>query len=52
MKAGTWNILLGVLAIGGGLSGKLALLGTNSPTWLAVVGAGLVGMGLYQMSRS
>jgi len=36
------NIIFGIVFIIGGLSGQLALLGTNSPTALAVVGAGMI----------
>lgn len=38
------NIIIGIIFIAGGLSGKLALIGTNSGTALAAYGA-------YQMTR-
>ena len=46
-----WNIVLGLVFIVGGLSGKLALLGTGSPIALAVVGLAMMGYGIYQVSR-
>ncbi len=46
-----WNIVIGAVFIIGGLSGKLALIGTGSSTALAVVGAGLVVWGIVQVSR-
>ena len=46
-----WNIIIGAVFVIGGLSGKLALIGTNSSTALAVVGAGLVVWGIAQVSR-
>jgi hypothetical protein len=51
MKAGYWNIGFGVLAILGGASGKFALLGTGSPTWLIVAGGALAAFGVYQLVR-
>lgn len=44
-----YNIIIGVLFIIGGLSGKYALKGTDSTIGLAVVGAGLVVWGIYQL---
>ncbi len=46
-----WNIVFGVIAIVGGLSGKLALLGTNSPKALVGVGVVFVGIGIYQLAK-
>lgn len=43
------NILFGIIFIVGGLSGKLALIGTNSPGALAAVGAGMVLWGVFQI---
>lgn len=43
------NIIFGIIFIVGGLSGKLALIGTNSPGALAAVGGGMVIWGLFQM---
>jgi hypothetical protein len=44
-----WNIVIGAVFIIGGLSGHLALRGTNSSIALAAVGVGLIGWGLYQV---
>lgn len=46
-----WNIIIGIVFIVGGLSGRMALLGTNSGVALAGLGAVLVVLGGYQMSR-
>jgi uncharacterized membrane protein YfcA len=46
-----WNIVLGIVFIIGGLTGKLALIGTNSPGALAVVGVLMLLYGVYQMTR-
>ena len=45
------NIIIGIVFIIGGLSGKLALIGTNSGGALAVLGAGLIGWGVLQLKR-
>jgi hypothetical protein len=52
MKAGVWNLGFGLLGVGLGLSGKFALLGTNSPTALVVVGGALAAWGVVQIVRS
>lgn len=44
-----WNVIIGAIFVIGGLSGKLALIGTNSGGALAVVGGGLIVWGLIQM---
>lgn len=44
-----FNIILGIVFIVGGLSGKLALRGTDSGPLLAALGAGLLAWGGYQM---
>jgi hypothetical protein len=46
-----WNIVIGIIFIVGGLSGKLALLGTNSPVALTIVGVGLLVWGIIQVAR-
>ena len=46
------NLILGLIFIGGGLSGKLALLGTNSPEALVAVGVGMVIWGGIQIARN
>jgi hypothetical protein len=49
---GVFNIVIGVVFIAGGLSGRLALIGTNSGPALAVVGAGLVIWGIVRIAGS
>jgi hypothetical protein len=46
-----WNIILGIIFIVGGLSGRLALIGTNSGYALAAVGGGLLVWGIVQMVK-
>jgi hypothetical protein len=46
-----WNIVIGVIFIVGGLSGRLALIGTGSSGAIVVVGVGLVGWGVVQLTR-
>ena len=43
------NIVIGLLFVAGGLSGRFALFGTNSPEALAAVGLIPIGMGVYQI---
>jgi len=45
------SLIIGVIFIVGGLSGQLALVGTNSGTALAVVGALLVTRGIYRIRK-
>jgi hypothetical protein len=45
------NIALGIGMVLGGLSGKLALLGTGSSTALVAVGAVCAGLGVFQLIR-
>ena len=47
-----WNIVIGVLFVIGGLSGQFALRGTESSGALAVIGAGLIGWGVFQVFRA
>jgi hypothetical protein len=47
-----FNIILGIVFIVGGLSGKLALIGTNSGPALAVLGVVLVVWGVVQLKKS
>jgi hypothetical protein len=46
-----WNIIIGLVFIGGGLSGNLALRGTNSGGALAILGGVLVVWGIVQVVR-
>jgi hypothetical protein len=55
MKAGVWNLLFGLLAVGLGLSGRFVLLGMSGPngsTALVVVGGILAAWGAIQLARS
>jgi hypothetical protein len=45
---GLGNILFGGIFVVGGLSGQLALIGTNSSGALVVVGLLMGGFGVYQ----
>ena len=45
------SIIFGLVFIVGGLSGTLALIGTNSGTALAVVGVFLVGRGIWRIRK-
>jgi hypothetical protein len=49
---GIGNILFGLVFIGGGLSGQLALIGTNSGGALAGVGGLMLAFGIYQAVSS
>jgi hypothetical protein len=46
-----WNIIVGIVFIIGGLSGQLALRGTNSGPALAVLGGVLVIWGIVQVVK-
>jgi len=46
-----WNIVIGILLIVAGLSGRFSLIGTNSPMLLVLVGAAMVVWGAVQMAR-
>lgn len=46
-----WNIIIGVVMIIGGATGKLALIGTQSSAALVVLGFVLVGWGVFQIVR-
>lgn len=45
------NIIIGILFIAGGLSGKVALKGTDSSMALAAVGGGLLIWGIVQVVK-
>ena len=49
---GIVNIVIGVIFIIGGLTGRLALIGTHNGPALAVVGLVLVVVGVVRMARS
>ncbi len=46
-----FNIIIGLVFVIGGLSGKLALRGFNSPELLAAIGAVMIVWGISQMVR-
>lgn len=46
-----WNIIISVVMIIGGATGKLALIGTQSSGALVVLGVVLVGWGVFQIVR-
>ena len=46
------NIIIGLVFIVGGLTGRLALVGTNSGTFLAIAGGALVVWGAYRLNRA
>jgi hypothetical protein len=46
------NIALGIGMVLGGVSGKLALLGTGSSTALIAVGAVCAALGVWQLIRA
>jgi len=46
-----WNIVIGGAFLVGGLTGKLALIGTDSSAAIAVVGAGLIVWGIFQVIK-
>jgi len=47
-----WNIIIGIIFIIGGLSGKLVLRGTNSGMALAALGGALVIWGIIQLVKT
>jgi predicted phage tail protein len=46
-----FNIIIGLVFVIGGLSGKLALRGFNSPELLAAIGAVMIVWGITQVVR-
>ena len=51
MGRGIFNIVLGGVFIVGGLTGNLALRGTDSSGAIVIVGVGLVLYGLYRIVK-
>lgn len=49
---GVLNIIIGGIFVVGGLTGKLALIGTNSGWALAALGAILIVVGLVRIAKS
>ncbi len=52
MGSGIFNLVVGGAAIAAGLSGRFSFIGTNSPTLLVVIGAGIAGFGVYQIIKA
>ena len=52
MGRGIGDIIFGLIFIAGGLSGKLALIGTNSGEALAALGAALCAYGGYKIFKA
>lgn len=48
---GLLNIVIGLVFIVGGLSGKLVMKGTQSGNALAVIGVVLLGLGAYRIAN-
>ena len=48
---GIVNVIIGLLLVVGGLSGKFVLLGTNSSVLLAVFGGAIAGLGVYRLVK-
>jgi len=46
-----WNIIIGILLIVAGLSGRFSLIGTGSSKALAAVGAAILIWGIVQVAR-
>ncbi|MBI3831466.1 MAG: hypothetical protein HY291_18245 [Planctomycetes bacterium] len=46
-----FNIILGIIFVIGGLSGKLVLIGTQSGPALAVVGVILILLGIFRLKN-
>ena len=47
-----WNIIIGLVMIIGGATGKLALIGTQSSGALVAVGVALLGWGIFSLVRN
>jgi hypothetical protein len=52
MGAGIFNVIIGLLAVAGGLSGRFALIGTQSTGLLVAFGVALAIYGGYQIVRA
>lgn len=48
---GIINIVIGVVFIIGGLTGKMVFIGTQSGTALVVVGGVIILLGIFRLSR-
>ena len=52
MGTGIFNIIVGVLSILAGLSGRFAFIGTDSPWPLIALGVVIAGLGVYQIMKA
>ncbi len=50
--SGIFNVIVGLIMLVGGLSGKLDFPGTSSSGILAAVGAVVTGLGVYQLVKN
>lgn len=51
MGAAIFNIVMGLIAIGAGLTGR-PFIGTDSPYIMIAIGAAIFGLGVYQLIKS
>ena len=51
MIGGIINIIVGLVCVGAGLSGRFVLLGTQSSIPLVAIGAAVAGYGVYRIIR-
>lgn len=51
MGAAIFNVVVGLIFLVGGLSGKMALIGTGSTIAMAAVGGLILGIGIFQIVR-
>jgi hypothetical protein len=52
MRPGIFNIVIGLIAVGLGATGKFKLLFTQSSLALMVVGGAIAAFGVFQLLRS
>mgnify|MGYP006971774057 CR=1 FL=1 len=48
---GIINVIVGLVLVAGGLSGKMVLLGTNSSVLLAIIGGAIAALGVYGLVK-
>lgn len=52
MSSAIWNIVFGLLAVGGALSGRFQLPFTKGPVPLLIVGIAITALGIYQAVKA
>lgn len=52
MRAGVWNLGVGILAVAAGLSGRFALPFTDNPMYLVAVGGAIAALGVFQLWKN